>query len=370
MVVVRRGRLGEMNKIIDVANKSFVPVRYEGFDFRERMPKIYAENKDFSDMHFIVEDNNSFKAVAGNLLKEVKLNDKKYLYSIVGTVSTLLEESNKGYMRMLMEEIEKENVEKGVVFSMLTGKRQRYNRYGYERSGSRIVYEVNKHYYKHNEVSGHLTIRKFIDSDLDTLYSIYLSNQPILLREREEFIIDLRISNSTIYTIIDDEQIVGYFAIGDALKVIHELSLNRLDLLPLIMKEILNYLEKEEIHVLVNPLNIKLNDAFELIAEGKVVEEEIMWKVYKWVPFLEMVLYLNKNSKVFVNTTEVYKVDDQIVEIIIKDNQFKVNKTSKPYLREFTSLEFIRFVIGNTAMYKNTSLIFPLALDFNEGDMF
>ena len=35
MIEVRRGKKGELEEIIDVANKSFVPVRYEGFDFKD-----------------------------------------------------------------------------------------------------------------------------------------------------------------------------------------------------------------------------------------------------------------------------------------------------------------------------------------------
>ena len=111
------------------------------------------------------------------------------------------------------------------------------------------------------------------------------------------------------------------------------------------MKEILKILNKEGIEILVNPLNIKLNDALEVICEGKRVEEEIMWKVYKWIPFIEMCLELNKNSKVFVNAKEVYKVDDLLIEIEVKDKEFIVKETNKAATREFTSLEFTRFII-------------------------
>ncbi len=370
MVIVRKAHLGELKEIIDVANKSFVPVRYKGFDFKERMPKIYAANKDYSDIHYVLLEDGKMKAVAGNLLKRICINNEEYPYSIIGTVSTLPNESNKGYMALLMKEIDCENKDKQVVFSMLTGKRQRYNHYGYERSGTRIFYEINTHYYKHNSIEGKLEIRPFINSDLDEIFEIYLSNQPIILRDKDSFILDLRISNSTIYTIIDKEEIIGYFAIGDSLKFIHELSIKDMGKISLVMKEILNTLKKEEIDVLVSPLNIQLSQALEEIAESKRVEEEIMWKVYKWIPFIEMCLELNKKNKVFVNTCEVYKVNNLVLEIIVENNTFKVRETTKDYIREFSDLEFIRFIIGNTTSYKNTSLIFPLALDFNEADLF
>ena len=370
MVEVRKAHLGELEKIIEVANKSFVPVRYEGFDFRERMPKIYAANKDYSDIHFVLLNEGKMKAIAGNLINKLVLNEKEYPYSIIGTVSTLPEESNKGYMALLMKEIEKEDLQKDIVFSMLTGKRQRYNRYGYERSGQRILYVIDKHYYKHNPVDGSLTIRPYQEEDLDTIFSLYMNNQPIVNRKKESFILDLRISNSFIYTILKEGTIIGYFAIGDKLECIHELTLNNMETLPLVMKEILSLLEKEEIEVLVNPLNIELSNSLELFCESKRVEEEIMWKVYKWIPFIEMCLELNKNNKKFINTKEIYKVDDLVIEIAIEDNQFRVEESNKEPTREFSSLEFTRFVIGNTTQYKNISLIFPLALDFNEADLF
>ena len=370
MIEVRKARKGELEKIIDTANKSFIPVRYPGFDFKERMPKIYAKNEDLSDIHFVVEEDNKFKAVAGNLINKLTLNDKEYPYSIVGTVSTLPSESNKGYMALMMKEIDKENIEKGIVFSMLTGKRQRYIHHGYDRSGSRIIYDITSHYYKHNNVEGNVYIRNYEERDLDIIYEIYKNNQPIIVRNKEEFIIDLRISNSTIYTLLKNNEIIGYFALGDALKVIHELSLVDNDDISGVSKAILKYLNKDSIDVLVNPLNIKLMKALELISEEKIVIEEIMFKVYKMIPFIEMCLELNKDVKNFISCSEVYKVEDQIIKISVEGHSYKVEETKEEYLKEFTSREFVDYMLSITNYYHNESKIFPLALDFNEGDMF
>ena len=370
MIEVRKARKGELEKIIDTANKSFIPVRYPGFDFKERMPKIYAKNEDLSDIHFVVEEDNKFKAVAGNLINKLTLNDKEYPYSIVGTVSTLPSESNKGYMALLMKEIEKENIEKEVVFSMLTGKRQRYVTYGYERSGSRIVYTLNNHYFKFHNVEEEIEVREHTKEDVPSLYEIYKNNQPIILRNEEDFIIDLRISNSTIYTLLKNNKIIGYFALGDALKVIHELSLVDNDDISRVSKAILKYLNKDSIDVLVNPLNIKLMKALELISEEKIVIEEIMFKVYKMIPFIEMCLELNKDIKNFISCSEVYKVEDQIIKISVEGHSYKVEETKEEYLKEFTNREFVDYMLSITNYYHNESKIFPLALDFNEGDMF
>lgn len=370
MVIVRKGKIGEMEVITNVANTSFVPVRYEGFDFRNRMPKIYAANKDYSDMHFLVEDNNEIKAVAGNLIKTLKLNGKEYSYSIIGTVSTLPSESNKGYMALMMKEIEKENIEKDIVFSMLTGKRQRYIHYGYDRSGSRIIYDITSHYYKHNNVEGNVYIRNYEERDLDIIYEIYKNNQPIIVRNKEEFIIDLRISNSSIYTIVDDGKVVGYFAIEDSFNAIHEISLCDLNRLPVVMKSILELLHKERIEVICNSLNVTLQEALDQITENRLVVEEIMWRVYRVIPFIEMCLELNKGIKNFDTTSEVYKIDDEIVKISVNGNSYKVEKTNEPYIKEFTKMKFVRYALGNTSSINRKSKIFPLELDFNEGDMF
>ena len=370
MVLVRKGKIGEMEAITNVANASFVPVRYQGFDFRNRMPKIYAANKDYSDIHFIVEDGSKIKAVAGNLLKTLVLNDKEYCYSIVGTVSTLPEESNKGYMALMMKEIDKENIEKGIVFSMLTGKRQRYIHHGYDRSGSRIIYDITSHYYKHNNVEGNVYIRNYEERDLDIVYEIYKSNQPIIVRNKEEFIIDLRISNSSIYTIVDDGKVVGYFAIEDSFNAIHEISIADLKKLPIVMKSILELLHKDRIEVICNSLNVALQEALDEITENRLIVEEIMWKIYRVIPFIEMCLELNKRIKNFDTTSEVYKVDDEIIKISVNNDSYKVEKTNEPYIKEFTKMEFVRYALGNTSSINRKSKIFPLELDFNEGDMF
>ena len=109
---------------------------------------------------------------------------------------------------------------------------------------------------------------------------------------------------------------------------------------------------------------------FDLFAESKNVEDEIMWKVYKWIPFIEMCMQLNSKKIANITATEIYKVGERVLEISVKNGNYKILETNKKYSQEFSELEFVRFIIGNNSSYHYFSNIFPLALDFNEGDMF
>ena len=56
MIIVRKGKPGEIDKIVKVANSAFEGVRFKGFDFKQIMPKVYATDTDYSDRHFVAED--------------------------------------------------------------------------------------------------------------------------------------------------------------------------------------------------------------------------------------------------------------------------------------------------------------------------
>ena len=129
MIIVRKGKPGEIDKIVKVANSAFEGVRFKGFDFKQIMPKVYATDTDYSDRHFVAEDvvSKEIIAVAGNLINELEIDGKSYKYSILGTVSTIPAEQKKGYMKKIISAVDQECKDENVVFSMLVGDRKRYN---------------------------------------------------------------------------------------------------------------------------------------------------------------------------------------------------------------------------------------------------
>ena len=73
---IRKGKNGELNKIIDTANKSFATERPVGYDFKKSVAKVYDnKNIDYSSSHFVLQD------ADGSFVAKGFYNDFVRLYS-------------------------------------------------------------------------------------------------------------------------------------------------------------------------------------------------------------------------------------------------------------------------------------------------
>ena len=118
---IRKAHKGELDNIIFSANDSFIPHRNPNYTFVDSVPHIYNNYlHDYSDIHFIVEVDNQIVSIGANLINELKFKNETYKISRVGTISTLPEYRNKGYMAKIMEQINDENINTNIIFSVLS----------------------------------------------------------------------------------------------------------------------------------------------------------------------------------------------------------------------------------------------------------
>ena len=167
--VVRKAKKGELKKIIRAANAAFIPVRNPDYDFRRTIPKIYKTKIDYSSIHHVVEKGNNFLSICGNLIRDIEIDGSVYKFSIVGTVSTIPSCQGSGFMKVLMHSVDNECKKEGVVFSLLTGERQRYNFFGFEKAGFEYTYSFNRYFLKHH-LPGTISIKKFKNADIGNMF--------------------------------------------------------------------------------------------------------------------------------------------------------------------------------------------------------
>ena len=369
----------DKQKIIDVVNKSFAPDRKEGFTIKTSVPQIYDnKNFDFSGIHFVIEDNNKqFVAVVGNLISDICINDKIYKFSRIGSVGTIPSYRGKGCMKQLMSAVNEENVEKKVVFSMLCGKRNRYKNFGYERASLSCYYTFDKDQKRYLNNIHNIFIREFNKGDLDFIYDIYKQNQKFVLRDKENFEVHLNNFKNKLYSIVENDTIVGYISVkGSTIKEIN-LSDNKylessisFALNSDIIDFDINQYNNQTIQVCASILNRNQCIEFNKIAEYKSLVEEYSFKVYDLKQFIEMLFLVNKDNKELQDFEEIYKIDDKIYKFAIKKKQLYILQIkNEEYLRSFKNNgEFISFVMGSE-LYNN-SKIFPLYFDLNAIDNF
>lgn len=376
---LRKCKRGEINKIVEVADKSFATDRPKGYTFKNSMAKIYDnKNLDYSESHFVIECDKQIVSLAGNLLNDINVYGNIYKFSRVGTVCTLPEYRNTGCMKKLMGAIDQENIKNNVVFSMLTGSRNRYKHFGYDRAGVTCSYIFTKHQQIYLNGLFDINIKPYKSTDLDEVYKIYLLNQKFIIREKCNFEIHLNNPKYKLYTIFSNNKIVGYFSAR--LGEIVEIALSSTDYLESVIKNILSKdiveyntdsHNEKFLKVFVNLLNKQQCKVLDNIAEYKTASENVSIKVYNLAKFIEMLYLIGKNRENVENLSENYKIAKNVYKFIVNNKKVSVLKTEENYLAEFADqTSFVRYIVSPFDNCNIKSKIFPLIFDLNIADHF
>ena len=370
MLEVRKGKVGEEKEVLEVCNRAFIPHRNKDFDFTFVMPKIYNNNLNFSELHHVVLEDNKMIAAAGNLFDTIEVDSKSYKFSILGSVATVPSSEGKGAMKLMLSSVDEENERENVVFGALTGARKRYNYYGYEQAATRLSFYFTPYFVSHYE-GEEIELREFDKKDLDTYYSYYLKYQPVHFRKKENFEVSLKKRDTKIFGVYKDKEFKGYVDFSLCKSWISELSLDDVNLVGSVIKKIVDLYKVDELEVMVSPLNIRLVEALDKIAERSEIYDYIHLKVYDLRAFLEMLISLNMKTKKFEDLHESYKVGDELISISIEDNELTVSNDAKFIDKTFKDKkEFLRYIFGIQNVYFKASKLFPLFFDINEADLF
>lgn len=367
--IVKKAENGEIKKIVKTANAAFIPVRNPNYDFKRTIPKIYKTKNDFSNIHHVIEINNEFVSICGNLIRFIEIDNVKYKFSIVGTVSTIPSYQNHGCMKTLMNSVDNECKNENVVFSMLTGERQRYNFFGFEKAGFDFIYTFSKYFLKHH-TAGSISIKNFKKLDCNNMFEIYKNSQIFNLRSKENFIECLSDYRCKIYTIFDKKQFIGYFVVKKG--EIIEFFIQNLNLIENIVYQIIEKLNFDELKIHINPLHTNLCFALDKIAQEVSTVDNLHFKIYDTKKFIEMLLAINTKFRKFKNVKETYQIENEIIQISIKDNNFEVKKltNSKKINARFTKQKFVRFALSIKNNYQINSDIFPVVFGIDICDLF
>lgn len=366
MINIKSGN--DIQTIIEIANRSFAPIREDGFDFREIMPKVYCHAKSAA-MHKLVFEDGVPVALAGNLPSQINIQDRQFPFTILGTVSTLPGYRNKGYMGLLVNAFHKEDIRSGKVFSILTGLRDRYRHFGYEKCTTNIIYTVSERNI-HKGQRQPIFVRPFCARNKTVLYDLFKSKNPIVARGEETFVDCLLTSKSHVCELYNDGIFCGYYTFSERKDCIFELLLKDYSIVVEALESIMRFEGKTELKIFVNMLDKDLILSLDGIAENKDCVDYLHFKVYDLKQFLEMLLCLNIDKIKNKSCKEEYVVENEKIILFIDNGKFSVNSIHVT-AQGMTQNEFLRQIIGNPcSAIGRTSLIFPLYFGLYEADLF
>lgn len=356
-----------LKQILDIINPTFGAVREEGFDFRKIMPKAYSESSSLIKYHYVLEDEGKGVAAAGNIPYTITTSGASYTYSFLGSVATLPQYEGRGYMRALMDRIYADDLASGKVFSLLTGARGRYSRYGYTKLFSSRFYTFDEYFYKHAHTSG-IKIEEL--SDVDGAYELYLKTQPLILRDKETFLPSLQMSSSRVRQIMLEGRLVGYYCFCTRKRTyLPELVIFDLSLLEGAIKAILDFESVKAFSIYASPLSKAYCAALDKLCEEASLSDDIHIRVYDMQAFIKLLVELNvANGFVSGDISESVCIDNKCYSISIEGGIVDVQAVDSD-IEGISQGEFLRCCINGATPIERTS-IFPLVFGVSLPDCF
>ncbi len=159
--------------------------------FIKLLPKLFKEGTNTAEDTFFVKEGDRLAACVGSFPIEYSILGEKLPVRGIGNVAVHPRDRSKGYMKECMKAALDEMLAEGCAFSVLSGRRHRYNHFGYVKCGAARGYEVTAKtvsYLLPDEYSPALTMRTLTREDhkaLDELSAIWHSRPFHCTRPRE-----------------------------------------------------------------------------------------------------------------------------------------------------------------------------------------
>lgn len=200
-------------------------------DFRKLLPKLYQPEDRPVESSYVVLEDGRLRAAVGAFDHTVSVCGVELKSRGIGNVAVHPYHRSRGFMRRLMELAVDDMIRDGVVLSELGGRRQRYNYFAYEKTGTAYRFTINSDNIRHcfgreRAEDPSVSLRRLTAQDSELLAGIsqLLTSQNYDPRRNIDRIFDIMRSWScTPYAVIKQGSFAGYAIVGN--KTVHELLL-------------------------------------------------------------------------------------------------------------------------------------------------
>lgn len=362
MIKIEKALLNEKELIIQIANDTFKPIRPDGFDFRTFHPKVYLNPTcDYSLNHYIAREDDKPVGTFGNLIYKTNINNKDYSFSFLGTVSVLPEYQGKGIMKEMMTSLEKDNLDHHVAFALLTGKRKRYNYYGYEKSAFSYAFSFVSYTIEHMKDTKEVILEEMTSENQNKAYELYKKQDFYHLRDKSNFYLTLKSCEAKGYNLLDkNHNFIGYCSFLESKKEVVEIMMEDLSYLPGVIKTIMISSNLDILNINVSPFQKELISCLSDIAENININTDLHIKIYDTKVFLAFIYELNNKYFSLKDKEVVYNIDNELVLVSICNGAVNVTDTDRKPDYTLTKKELITHLFAPLPDRKEEQLYFDL----------
>jgi len=318
-------------------------------------PKLYSVRNSATE-HLVVREEDGIKGMLGVFPAEMSVCGRSLKVDGFGTMGVLKSARGKGYMKDLMNTAVEASAKRADL-AFLGGRRQRYEYFGFTPSGVSAQFSFNSDNGKHSIGGADTSDIKFskIDADdkivLDFIESLTVSKAAYVKRDRNLLHAILHTCRNTPYLISKNDSPIGYVVAGGENRMICEIELKDLSLLPLVLTAYLKNFELRGVFVSGNFMfeREKLT-ALEAVCETCTLTGCESFLIHDFVKVLDAFFALKATYTKLYDGKTVFEINGRgRIAIEVKNGVHSVTKTTDDANVRISPIEATRLFFGITA---------------------
>lgn len=294
-MIIQKGLSEDLEEIIDFGNYVF---SHNGrrVDFPSLLPKLYTKGYEMEQYHYIVKENERIKGMVGAFPDELKIGEQCLKVSGIGTVSAHPYSRGKGYMKALMTKATEDMQQEGIDISVLSGKKQRYEHFGYAVVGTAIEFELplgNMH-----EILGDneaYEVRAVTAKDQAVIEACYQLHkiQPIRYERKADRFYDICMSwYGRLWSIYKADIFVGYMITSKDQKSVSEILLIEEQELKNVLTCYMKQYQLDAVNLSVGAYEVGRIEALRRVCEDYSIGTATSVRVFNFEKVLQVLLTL------------------------------------------------------------------------------
>ncbi len=334
MIKYEKALKGEEEKLVNFGNYVFSQSA-RPHDFRKLLPKVYKKGRENASCHYVAHDaENDIKAMVCCPVVDVNILEEHIKLGLVGTVSVHPYARSEGHMKHVMKLVHDDMKAKNVDVIGLGGQRQRYNYFLYEHAGANAGFAIDttnvRHALKDVDESV-ITLKKLSELDKEEIalcYDLYEKGYVHGARNKDMYFDIMSSWTSDLLAVYKKGVFAG--ALVQRGNEITELLLkNEHDLYAVIKKWFSFNKHIEHTYTVAWAYEKERLKLLENLAESMEIRANQMLYILNFKNVLSAVMRLNEKCKHMQDGSVVVKIEQENIEISVKDNVSTVCYTDK-----------------------------------------
>ncbi len=353
MVLLQKG-FHSNEAYIEFINLAF-GMQERGITFPVLLPKLYGDKADSRDVTYFAVEDNSILGTVGAFPLTFVIGGERFNVRGIGSVATHPERRGEGYMKALMKKAIDDMIADDIDFSVLGGRRHRYNYFGFEKCDGMAHFSLTEKTvsYVRPKVEG-LSVRHVSPEDtelLDLLFEKMHKRPYYTLRPREALHDILSSWYAFPVAFFEGDSLVGWAVYDGSKRRLLEfipLDLSRADGMLALAVETFGALS-----VTHPAYDTTLAEIIDPLCENVDLVSEECFLVFNWKKLLSRLFSLLSESKKLVDGSLTVTVQgvkgDVTLCISVRNGKTSVEETAVPAEITLSTVEAESFFFRNVS---------------------